>query len=269
MQGGAIPEKRLTKFFSKKHRYSGIVNWPTTPTRKKPSQRFQTSPHGDSTSCVAQSKASHIEIKTGIVVSAQPIFHNRSPRTPGMSLSQADNNAFTIGTNTETLIPSQRMTDAELDVPSTQPTPIKATGKGVFVPLNADSIADAINQFGGVSVTFGSNGEEWDAPGQTPVYNGKPVEFYHCIFLYDNWKNNIIKTFEASDSDGLWSSPTGIRHITETFLLKRATGASYNPDYTVPVVQPLISDPTQTFPLMKPEPKKFWDLFWYYLKGGK
>jgi len=269
MQGGALPDKWHKKVFGKKHVYSGLVNWPTVPTRTKPSQRFQTSPTGDSASCVAQSKASHVEVVLGVVVSAEPIYINRSPKTPGMSLSQADDNMYKIGTGTEALIPSQKMTDAQLDVPSLQPTPFKATGKGVFVSLNADAIADAINQFEGVSVTFGSNESEWDGPQFTPRYNGTPVSFYHCIFFYDFYMDNGVKTFLACDSDGLWSSPLGERKITENFLLKRATGASYSPGFvdTTSVVLVEIKDPTNTYPLMTPETTTWWQKFWYYLRG--
>lgn len=230
--GGAKREKFGKKFFSKKHSYSGLVNWANSPTRTRPAQRFQTSPNGDSTSCVAQSKAGHIELFLSKIISAQPIFYNRSnkPNT-GMYLSDCDSITLKIGTNTEQIIPSEKLNDTQLDTLNLSPTPIKATGQGVFVAQDADHIADAISHFKGVSCTFVSNSDEWDSPNQTPVYKGTPTTFGHCIFLFDFFLNNGVKTFVANDSDGLWSASNGLRYITEDFLLKRCTGASYNPSY--------------------------------------
>lgn len=233
-RGGALKDNRVELVY--KPRFSGLIDWSTTPTIPGilPSQRNQRgSP--DSSSCVAQSKASCINSVTGIVASAQPIFIRRKGglNSEGMYLSDADSIAFTVGTNTEALNPSQHLSDAKLDVPNTIPITIKATGDGIDVPITADDVAQAILEGKAVSAAFESNESEWDCPNNTPVYNGTPTSFGHCISLYGFVLINGVKTFIANDSDGQWSSPTGLRYITEDFLLKRCTGVSYNPNFVV------------------------------------
>lgn len=263
MQGGALKEKWHKKIFQRTHLYSGIVNWPTSPMRARPAQRFQISPLGDSSSCVAQSAAGQAEMWLGKPMSAQPIFSRRTPKGYGMYLSDADSISIATGTNTEALVASQKMTDSQLDVPNSTLTPFKGSGKGTFVPINADSIADAINIAKGVKVTFESNEEEWDSPNQTPVWDGGKTTFGHCIFFFDFYMNKGVKTFIANDSDGLWSSPNGLRYITEAFLVKRATGASYVPTW---IDTTLI--PVPGFPNMKPESPIWIKWFLYFWNGG-
>lgn len=275
MQGGVRKDtrNRLRKFFtSKTHTYSGIIHWTDTPNipGTKPAQRNQEG-FPDSTSCVAQSKASQINSATGIVASARPIFSHRigAPASSGMFLYDADNITQTTGTTTEALSTSELMSDAQLDVPYTFQPMIKATGKGVNVPIDADSIASAILTAKAVSVSFESNGQEWDSPNCTPVYHGTPITFGHCISLYGFFLNAGVKTFIANDSDGQWSSPGGTRYITEDFLIKRGTGASYSPGFTVISTDTPVKDPTNTYPNMTPETPKWWSWFWYFLRGGK
>lgn len=234
-KGGALKDPIRKKIFAKKHKLSGaIISWPTTPTRTRPSQRNQEGTP-DSSSCVAQGVASHAELWLGDIMSAQPIFFNRAGGhgSYGMSLSDADNISLNIGTNTEALIPSQRMSDAQLDTPVSTPTPYRALGKGIFVRQSMDDIADAITQYKGVKLTFASNGDEWDEPNQTPVYKGSPIEFRHQIFAFDFFINNGVRTLVCNDSDGIWSSSNGLRYITEDFLKKRCTGASTVPGWGI------------------------------------
>lgn len=278
-KGGALRDNRskIKKFFSPQHPYSGLINWSSTPTipGKVPVQRNQEgSP--DSSSCVAQSKQSCIYANLGIITSAQPIFSRRlNFPTEGMYLYDADQLMVSTGTNLESLIPSEHLNDMQLDLASSFPTPIKATGKGVTVQIDADHIADAINLAKAVSVTFESNEQEWDHENFTPVYQGTPTTFGHCICLYGYFMNQGVKTFIATDSDGQWSSPTGLRYITESFLVKRATGCSYNLSFidttfpiapTIPVQPLLVKDPMNVYPNMKPESVAWWTNFWNFLK---
>lgn len=276
-QGGVRREKWHKKLFTKKHRVAGLVQWTSDFTKLRPSQRFQTSPEGDSSSCVDQGQASHAELWIGRPMSAKSLFQARKPKGYGDSLSGSDNNALVVGTTDESILPSEKMTDQELDQPYSVPTPIKAKGKGVFVPLDSNSIMDAINQWKGVKVTFISCPQEWDAPNQTPVYKdikltdafGNLINgaFEHQIFFFDG-KNNGTITFKANDSDGLWSAGDGLRYITEDFLLKRGTGASYVPgwiDTSIPVPSSIIPDPFNEFPNMTPEPSMWWKLFHFFL----
>lgn len=238
IKGGARKDNRskLRKFFTKKHPYSGLVPWTTIPIipGHTPPQRNQRGTP-DSSSCVEQTKQSCVYANLGIETSAQPGFSRRigAPNSVGMYLYDASNLAYNIGTNLESLIPSEHMNDDQLDVSNTTPLTIKATGKGVDVEIDANHIADAILTANAVSVTFESNEEEWDATNFTPMYKGTPTTFGHCICLYGFFMNNGLKTFIATDSDGQWSSPTGLRYITEPFLLERATGCDYSPNFTI------------------------------------
>lgn len=249
---------------------AGLVNWTDTQTipGTKPTQRNQEgSP--DSSSCVAQSKASQINSATGIVASARPIFAHRigAPASDGMYLYDADNIVVSVGTTTEAILPSELMSDAQLDQLFTFTPIIKATGSGVDVEINADAIADAILAAKSVSVTFESNEQEWDAENCTPVHiPGSTITFGHCISLYGFFLNNGVKTFIANDSDGQWSSVYGIRYITEAFLLARGNGASYSPGFVTTVPTLVEKDPTHTFPNMTPETPSWWTKFWSFLR---
>ena len=61
----------------------------------------------------------------------------------------------------------------------------------------------------------------------TPVYLGTPVTFGHAVCATDFSLVNGVKTLCCRDSAGQFSSPTGIRLITEDFLNKRCRGAMY------------------------------------------
>lgn len=178
-----------------------------------------------SSSCVGHGTAKTLETTTGIVESAHPIY-SRRPKTPekGMWLQQAGSILYHIGTAREALDASQGLIEDDMNKLVTVETPLKIEAYG-FCPINIDSIAQMIEQHGGVALTFMSNYAEWI---DVPVMNGVTV-WGHCVSAVDYTLYKGEKALVIEDS---WGHATSIgnggqRIITETFLKARCTGAMF------------------------------------------
>jgi len=180
-----------------------------------------------SLSCVAQSCAKG-ELILGLgVVSAHPIYRNRANYPDGgMWLGDAGNICKKIGTTTEELDPSQNLSETPMNLPCDVVKTIH-TGGYVFVnSKNIDEIAQAIELQGHCLLTFHANGGEWI---DVPKYNGKPINFGHCVtavdyFIYNGSKCILIEDSARNDNtfDGLQQ-----RVIKEEYLIARCSAGMY------------------------------------------
>lgn len=216
------PQEAKAKDYLHEQLYGGLpVTWVEKPkeTWNMPSQRNQ----DGSYTCVMQSSASAMEDYTSMIMSALP-YKYRNGGGQGMWLQDAGNILYTTGTCLEKDGPSQNMNDSQIDASIYTPTH-KITGYRTFTDLsNIDAIAEAIQAYGGVILTFGSNSLEWQL---TPVYNGQNPTFYHAIYATDYTLIGGIKHLICRDSAGQYSSPEGYRLITAEYLAKRCTGGIY------------------------------------------
>ncbi len=203
--------------------YSGLpVTWVEKPMTSwvTTSQRNQ----DGSFSCVAQSSATAVEKLTKNVISAANYQLRTNKPGEGMFLQNMGDISKNQGTILESLVPSQKIGDPQLDSIVLPPLTIKITGYRTFNTIDIDLIAQAIQAYGNCLLIFSSNPAEWQ---RTPVYLGGETTFGHCICATDFTLIKGVKTLICMDSAGQYSSPTGLRLITEDFLTKRCRGAMY------------------------------------------
>lgn len=227
---GVIEDPRPAEVKARDYRHEELFDaTPVTWVAKDPStwKSYSVRDQDGSGSCVSQGSAKAIETKTGVVESAHPIYARRANApSEGMYLADAGNILINLGTTTEALDPSQLMSEAQMDLPVTVETPLKISSY-VFVPINADSIAQAFDTFGAMPITFNLSYTEWT---DVPTYNANSViNGGHCVCIVDRFLYNGQKAFLIEDS---WGHATSIgnggqRIITEAFLLARCTGVMY------------------------------------------
>lgn len=205
---------------------SSPIAWPAKDSSawKKYSLRDQ----DGSSSCVAQAIAKFLEIYTGIVQSAHPIYAPRV-NAPGEGMFLANAAALTNspGTTTEALDPSQHMNEVQMD------SPVKvATSSNNFIPVNVnpkdiDAIAYAIQNYNHcILIVYGSISEWKDKPVYIP---GATLDLGHAVCGVDFFLQNGEKCILIEDS---WGKVTtigngGQRIITESYLKARFTAGMY------------------------------------------
>jgi len=226
------------------------VQWVETPQSqwKRYNQRNQ----NRSYSCVMQSSAKALETMN-VKVNSAIVYKLRSNYpSEGMYLKNAGDILYHTGTTTEDKAPSQNMNESQMNSATIPKTDIKVSGYRTFINhRNIDSIAEAIDAHGHCVLTFVSNGDEWDEPNCTPVYKGQPTTFGHAICAVDYTLINGVKCLICEDSSGQWSSPDGLRIITEDFLKQRATGAIYYLGVTEEIHETIVT-PNATIDTIKP-----------------
>jgi hypothetical protein len=178
-------------------------------------------------SCVAQSTAKALEILTGVIQSAHPIYRRRANFPSfGMYLQDSGEIEKKQGTTTEVLDPSQNMTEEKMDADVTVETPLKDFLYAFPNYQNIDEIAQAIELHKHCKITIGLTYAEYDNATK-PVYDGKPAEAYHCLC------GTYYFTDEAGEKCILIEESWGPNFITqriftESYLKARATGAMYH-----------------------------------------
>jgi hypothetical protein len=191
-------------------------------------------------SCVAQATAKALEILTGIVESAHPIYRRRANfNGVGMYLQDSGDIEKKQGTTTELLDPSQNMTESEMNADVTVPTPL--VGYLYIFPnyKNIDEIAQAIELQKHCKVTIGLTYTEYDNAVK-PFYDGNAPEAFHCLCAtYYFTDENGEKCILIEESWG----PNNItqRIFTESYLTARGTGAMYHlpPATPNPITKPV------------------------------
>lgn len=216
------PEEKKELNYQHREFYSAIpITWEEKNSYKTYSIRNQ----DGSSSCVAQATAKLMEILTGVVDSAHPTYSRRSNApSEGMWLQDAGALRKSKGTTTEALCVSQNMNEQQMNAPVSLETPA-LIGAYIFVPLDIDLIAQAIEIHKGVVLSFNSNYQEWT---DVPKVNGE-IKWGHCVCAVDYILYKGEKALLIEDS---WGKITtlgsgGQRIITESFLKARGTGAMY------------------------------------------
>ena len=111
-----------------------------------------------------------------------------------------------LGTTTEALDPSNLLTEANMDLPVTVPTPFKIQGYGA-VNIDIDQIAQVIDQHQAVILSLNLSWEEWQAVVGVPqVIAGSTIDGGHELSGIDytlyNGKKAIICKNHWGDNDG-------------------------------------------------------------------
>lgn len=194
-------------------------------------------------SCVAQATAKALEISTGVIQSAHPIYRRRANFDGmGMWLQDAGNivRSMTGGTTTELLDPSQQMNEQQMNRDITVATPLKGHTYAFPNIKIIDQIAQAIEVRKHSLITFYGTLQEY-AYSEKPVVDplATSMDCPHCIcgvYYYTTPQNEKAILIDES-----WG-PNQIRRrtLTESYLLARGTGAMYYipPAAPVPPVKP-------------------------------
>lgn len=205
-----------------------VISWKEKPTVEYRS--FTPREQDGSLSCCGQASAKAIEIASGIVMSAHPIYRSRMNYPEGgMWLQDVGNVWKKTGSTTEEKDRSQFMGESEMNKPITVETPDKVAAYVMVTdPKNIDSIAEAIEAHGHCIMIVHCSKSEWI---DVPKYNGEPIDFGHCICGIDYFLKDGKKVILIEDSTGHFNSlmpnKSGQRLITEDFLKKRFDGAMY------------------------------------------
>ncbi len=230
------PEAKAKDFQHSQLASSVVLNWVEKTQSEWKSYKMRD--QNGSSSCCGQSAAKAIEVFTGEVESAQPIYRSRSNfPAGGMYLQDVGEICRKIGTTTEALCPSQLQGESVMNRPITVDTPIKASGYVFVDHKNIDSIAEAIEMYGHCIMIFHGNRLEWN---DIPKYNPNlSIDIGHCICAVDYFLYKGKKVILIEDS---WGKATtmgngGQRLITPEYLKARFSGAIY----LTPMVPPVIT----------------------------
>ena len=187
-----------------------------------------------SSSCVAQSAAKALEVILGQVMSAHPIYRRRSNfPNQGMWLQDCGEIIRKLGTTTENLDPSQKLSEAEMNKDVLVDTPI--LGFNYAFCSDIDQIAQAIESYKQCFVTIGFNYDEY-VNAEKPVSNGLKPNAYHCLCaIYYFTDENGEKCIVAEES---WGVSHTRRIFTESYLNARKTGAMYFIPKPAPIDKP-------------------------------
>jgi len=195
-------------------------------------------------SCCGQSGAKALEVLTGVVQSAHPIYRRRFNFAGfGMYLQDVGQIVKNLGTTTEALDPSQKMNEAQMNADVAVDTPLKGYLYAFPNIKNIDEVAAAIEVRKHCLITINGNLKEYAYSEKPVVIPGAPLRHPHCICgVYYFTDPNGEKCIVIDESWG----PNFIRRrvLTETYLLARGTGAMY---FVPPVIPPQPPKPHFTF----------------------
>lgn len=178
-------------------------------------------------SCVGQGIAKALEIITGKVQSAHPIYRRRRnfPNI-GMWLQDGGDLVRHLGTTTESLDPSQNMTETQMNADITVETPLTLPIYILADYKDINSIATAIELYKHCVITINGNLEEYAYSGKPVVIPNSILNCAHCIcavyYFTDEHGEKCIVVDES------WGPAMITRRVlTETYLKARGTGAMY------------------------------------------
>jgi hypothetical protein len=247
---GALPDPRPdTSGDYSHHEFLAAAAAPITWVVKDPStwKKYSIRDQDGSSSCVSQGTAKAMEVLTGKVASAHPIYSRRSNfPSEGMWLQDAGEIITHIGTTLESLDPSQKMGEAAMNLPTKVDT-TEQVSNYFFIPVSAgiDAVAQAIDQYGHAIWCFNIDLQEWEQNMPTVVASPNIISG-HCNCGVDRTLHNGLKTIVDDDSWGTSGGTigaTGQRLISEDFFNKRCTGVMV----LVPWVNPTGPAPRHTF----------------------
>lgn len=224
---------------------SGVITQPVD-WREKPEsvwKKYSIRDQNGSSSCCGQGAAKAIETFRGEVESAHPIYRARyNFPSEGMWLQDVGKICKEMGTTSEALDPSQKLTETQMNAPITVTTPIKVKNYVQFNPKDIDTIAGIIEANKHAILLVHGNVQEY-YKSDVPVSNGKPVDFGHCIVGVDYFLYNGEKAILIDDSWGKFGQWGGQRVFTESYIKARVDGGMY----FIPLTEPENVKPHYTF----------------------
>lgn len=248
---GAIPDPRPTELKARDYLHhefldmAAPVAWQMNEESTWPV--YSVRDQDGSGSCVGQGTAKALEVLLGKVMSGRTTYTRRSTTGEGMYLQDAGNILSTIGGTTEALCPSQKLSEAQINLPITNDVG-SVIASYFFIPVEngIDAVAAAIDQYKHVVWTFNISYTEWEQ--NVPEVNPETVSYDggHCNCGTYRTLWNGQKAIVDDDSWGITGGTmgtTGRRIITEAFFNARCTGVMV----LVPWVAPSGIKPVHTF----------------------
>jgi hypothetical protein len=277
LSNGALPDDRpeddkLKDFkFEEMVAAANPVAWGAKPQESW--RRFPIFSQNGSGSCVAQTEAKELGImqflRTGTFVpfSATHIYQRRKNRPAGgMIAADARDILRKGGATLEALLPSQNMTDKQMDAAKAEPymeevaTVFRAPNYVELPTGDIDAIASVIQTTGkGVMIwCYFSTGEWTDTPQILKPTLGKndKIALRHSITAIDFFILNGKKCLLIDDSWSVASGIGGQRIITEDFFAKRNWYSSYLVNFKYEEGQPPAPVPTPDMPPAPVSPNK-------------
>lgn len=213
---------------------------------KKPSEwrKFPIRDQAQSYTCVAQSMAkilgidNFVEEGRYVDFSARDLYERRSNKQVGDGAGMIGVDAFDIatkyGTTFEQWLPSQKMSEAEINAhferKGSDIEVAEVFRAGGYVQLeatNIEKIASIIQSGKGVMLWFSFTYNEWD---DTPEVASANPDIRHSVVGTDITLWNGQKAIVIDDSWGQFYGLEGQRVITESFLKSRCFFAAYTLD---------------------------------------
>jgi hypothetical protein len=178
-------------------------------------------------SCVGQAIAKAMEVITGKVQSAHPVYRRRR-NFPNIGMWMQDGGDILrhLGTTTEDLDGSQNMTETQMNRDLTVETPLTLPMYIMADFKDIDQIATGIELYKQCVLTINGNLEEYAYAEKPVVRPGAILNCAHCVCgIYYFTDTNGEKCILIDESWG----PTFItrRILTESYLKARGTGAMY------------------------------------------
>lgn len=195
-------------------------------------------------SCVGQGTGKALETILGKIISAHPTYRRRAnyPNV-GMWLQDAGAIVKKLGTTTEELDPSQKMSEPQMNTDVEVETPINGYLYAFPNIKNIDEIAQAIEGYKHCLITINGTVAEYASFEKPVVIPSDKLNCSHCICgVYYFTDENGVKCIVVDESWG----PDYIRRriLTEDYLKARGTGAMY---FIPPIPKPTPVKPKFTF----------------------
>ncbi len=227
---GIIEDPRNEEEKAQDYKHSDVygamaVNW--VKKESKDFKKYTPRDQSTSLSCCGQGSAKGVETLINKVMSAHPPYRSRSNFPAGGMYTQDIGEVWKkVGSNFEELDQSQNQGETLLNRNIEVPTPYKIGGYIQPDSKSIEEVAQVVENYGHCMLIFHSNWEEWK---EKPKYNGKEVNFGHCVCAVDYFLDeNGTKCILIEDSAGLLTvMENNQRIITEDYLIKRCDGAIY------------------------------------------
>ncbi len=249
-------ETEIAQDFSPVEAYdsSAPIRWRKKSLSKRPryalnnsyTRKFDVRDQGNSSTCVGQTHAKLLGIEqfneTGTfeIYSARPIYKERANKPgAGMGFYNAFDIGHKVGTTTEKRVPSQKMTDVQIDsrlqlYPQDKEIMARERGGAYVVVTNnedrnkqfsIDAIARAIQTTkAGLAFHIFANNDEWQRDEPIIKYDDlthAQSQVRHAVCAVDFTVINNKKCIIVDESWGRFQGLNGQRILTEKFLSKR------------------------------------------------
>jgi len=227
----------------------GVPVW----KEKKEYNHYTIRDQSSSYSCVAQSVATLLEAmlrKNGkdVPVSAKPIYVKRTNEGGGMYFREAMDIGSKNGSTLEYLVPSQNMTeeqmndDSDITMFDIYVGDLLSGMAYISVPFDFNAIASVLDKGNPLIVGFVWDYDEWDREFPKINTNSKR-QYHHCNAIVDYTLINGVKYLVIQDSWGKGKGKNGLRFISEEWL-SRMTACWY---YELMMFNEIESDTNQKF----------------------